>query len=82
MSGVLHAICEAVPTVLALRHDFFLVSGKTLLTQVRKCPILAASRINPRGWVCIWDFRDDENPADREAEGRWHGCERLASDLT
>jgi hypothetical protein len=28
---------------------------------------LTDTTTNPRGWVCIWDFRDDGNSADREA---------------
>ena len=42
---------------------------------------LKDSTTNPRGWVCIWDSRDDGNPADREAIRRWHGCKRRASDI-
>ena len=38
------------------------------------------TRNDPRGWVCTWDFRDDGNPADREAFGRSHGGKRRASD--
>ena len=41
---------------------------------------LKDSTTNPRGWVCIGDFRDDGIPADREAQGRGHGCKRRASD--
>lgn len=77
-------------------HPFFpavLASLRNFLSQGKKIGLDAAdqmsysrpltdSRIDPRGWVCIWDFRDDGNSADREALGRSHGCKRRASDLS
>jgi hypothetical protein len=54
---------------------------KSALTPSEKCPILAPSRIYPRGWGRTWDFCDDSNPADHEARLRMHGCKRRASTL-
>ena len=80
-----------------LHHPSFfpvvLASLRNFLSQCKKIGLDAAdqmsysrpltdSRIDPRGWVCIWDFRDDGNSADREALGRSHGCKRRASDLS
>jgi hypothetical protein len=41
--------------------------GKSALTRFGKFHILATSRMNPRGWVCIGWFRCEKTPADREA---------------
>ena len=60
--------------------DFFLGWKNSTLTPIQKCPILAPSRLNPRGWVRIGNFHNDGISADREAFAREQGCERVASD--
>lgn len=54
----------------------FVVMRISVLTQKRKCHILAASRIYPRGWGRIWVFATTESqrpakrlPAGMEASG-------------
>jgi hypothetical protein len=47
---------------------------KSALTRVPKSSILPASRIYPRGWVCIGVFRLRAKTLRTTKLSPWHGC--------